>query len=62
MAWRIVLIVLVSLFVTASVMPIVLMNVPAARDESIGMALVIAITAVTFLVIWGIWWKFGSRT
>ena len=33
MAWRILLIVLVSLFVTASVMPFVLMNVPLARDE-----------------------------
>ena len=61
MAWRIVLIALVSLFVTASVMPIVLMNVPAARDESVGMALVLGITGVTFLGIFGIWWKFGKR-
>jgi hypothetical protein len=61
MAWRIVLIALVSLFVTASVMPILLMNVPAARDESVGMALVLGITGVTFLGIFGIWWKFGQR-
>ena len=61
MAWRILLIVLVSLFVTASVMPFLLMNVPLARDESVGMALVFGITAVTFLLIFGTWWKFGKR-
>ena len=61
MAWRILLIVLVSLVVTASVMPIVLMNVPAVRDESVGLAAVVGITAVVFLTIFGIWWKFGTR-
>jgi predicted membrane channel-forming protein YqfA (hemolysin III family) len=59
--WRIVLIVLVTLLVTATLMPMVLVGVPAARDETVGMSIMGAMAIAVFAVIWFVWAKFGAR-
>ncbi|HEX7778953.1 MAG TPA: hypothetical protein VF424_06940 [Vicinamibacterales bacterium] len=59
--WRVLLMVLISLFVTATVMPIVLFNVPAVQDDRVGMLTMAGILVVTFAVIWFVWSKFGGR-
>jgi hypothetical protein len=55
------LMVIVSLFVTATVMPIVLFNVPVVQNDRVGMLIVATIAVVTFAVIWIVWSKFGGR-
>ena len=59
--WRVLLMVLISLFVTATMMPIVLFNVPAAQNDRVGMLTMASIAVVTFAVIWIVWSKFGGR-
>jgi hypothetical protein len=59
--WRVLLIVLISLVVTATLMPIVLFNVPAVQDDRVGMLTMAGIVVVTFAVIWIVWAKFGGR-
>jgi hypothetical protein len=59
--WRIVLIVLITFLVTATVMPMVLVGVPAARDETVGMSIMAGIAVVVFAAIWFVWLKFGTR-
>ena len=59
--WRVLLMVLISLLVTATVMPIVLFNVPAIQDDRIGLLTMAAIVVVTFAVIWIVWSKFGGH-
>ncbi len=58
---NVVLMVIASLLVTATVMPLVLVNVPAARNDKIGMALMGGMVIATFGVIWAIWSRFGGR-
>jgi hypothetical protein len=59
--WRVLLMVLISLFVTATVMPIVLFNVPAVQHDRVGMLTMAGIVVITFAVIWIVWSKFGGR-
>jgi hypothetical protein len=59
--WRIVLIVLITFLVTATVMPMVLVGVPAARDETVGMSIMAGIAVTVFAAIWFAWLKFGAR-
>lgn len=59
--WRVLLMVLISLFVTATMMPIVLFNVPAVQDDRVGMLTMAGIAIFTFGVIWIVWSKFGTR-
>jgi hypothetical protein len=44
-----------ALVVTASVMPIVLVNSPAAREGPIGMAIAGTILIGSFAVLWLVW-------
>ena len=44
-----------SFVITASVMPIVLVNSPAAREGPIGMTIAAVILMATFAVLWLIW-------
>ena len=59
--WRVLLMVLISLFVTATVMPIVLFNIPGVQDDRVGMLTMAGIVVITFAVIWVVWSKFGGR-
>lgn len=59
--WRVLLMILISLFVTATVMPIVLFNVPAVQNDRVGMLTMAGIVVITFTVIWIVWSKFGGR-
>ncbi|HYN08586.1 MAG TPA: hypothetical protein VES67_14485 [Vicinamibacterales bacterium] len=59
--WRIVLIVLITFLVTATMMPMVLVGVPAARDETVGVSIMGGIMIVVFAGIWFVWAKFGAR-
>lgn len=53
--------VLISLFVTATIMPIVLFNVPAVQNDRVGMLTMAGIAIVTFATIWLVWSRFGER-
>lgn len=46
---------LISAFVTASVIPALLAALPAARDQRVGLSLVAALMAVSFAVISFVW-------
>lgn len=46
---------LISVFVTATVMPVVLVNVPAAQNDKVGRGIMAAILAVTFLLVALVW-------
>lgn len=47
----------ISSFVTATVMPAVLVGVPAARDQRVGLGFIAGILALTFFLITLIWPK-----
>jgi predicted membrane channel-forming protein YqfA (hemolysin III family) len=59
--WKVLLMVLISLFVTATIMPIVLFNVPAVQNDRVGMLTMAGIAIVTFATIWLVWSRFGER-
>jgi len=59
--WRVVLQVLVSLVITASVVPAILVSVPAARDEAVGPGLMAGVLGVTLLVVWLVWPRLRAR-
>ena len=46
---------LISVFVTASVMPVVLVTFPAAQQDKVGLSIMAAILAVTFLLVALVW-------
>jgi hypothetical protein len=46
---------LLSLIITASIMPVVLVNAPAAREGPIGITIASVILVATFAVLWLIW-------
>lgn len=46
---------ILAVIVTASVMPIVLVKAPAAREGPMGMSIAAAILVTTFAVLWLIW-------
>jgi uncharacterized membrane protein YqjE len=45
----------ISLIITASVMPIILANTPAAREQPVGVTIACVILIATFAVIWLFW-------
>ena len=58
--WRTVMVVfvqlVVSMFVTASVMPLVLVTTPAAQaDARVGMGLMVAVLVVSFTLVALVW-------
>ena len=59
--WKVVLMLLITFLATATIMPFVLFTVPAAQDETVGVALVCAIALVVFAVLWVVWSRFGGR-
>ena len=58
---KIVLMVLITFLATATIMPFLLVTVPAAQDETIGVTLVCGIAIVVFAVLWAVWSRFGGR-
>jgi hypothetical protein len=50
-AGRVALMVLITFFVTATVMPVVLVTVPAAQNDRIGVAFVCGVAVVVFAVL-----------
>jgi hypothetical protein len=48
---------LISVFVTASVMPVILVTFPAAQHDKVGLSIMAAILAVTFLLVALVWPK-----
>ena len=58
---KIVLMVLITFLATATIMPFLLVTVPAAQDETIGVTLVCGIAIVVFATLWGVWSRFGRR-
>ena len=44
-----------SLVITASLMPVVLASAPAAREQPVGLTIASAILVVTFALLWLIW-------
>jgi hypothetical protein len=46
---------ILAVIVTASVMPIVLVQAPAAREGPMGMSIAVAILVATFAVLWLVW-------
>ena len=48
---------LISVIVTASVMPVVLVTFPPAQNDRVGLAIMAAILAVTFLLTALVWPK-----
>jgi hypothetical protein len=59
--WKVLLMVLITFLVTATIMPIVLFNVPAVQNDRVGMLTMAGIAIVTFATIWVVWVKFGER-
>ena len=51
-----------SFVITASIMPIVLANAPAAREQPVGLSIAAAIMVVTFAVLWLVWPRRKSET
>jgi hypothetical protein len=51
-----------SFIITASIMPIVLVNAPAAREQPVGLTIASVILVVTFAVLWLIWPRRKSET
>ena len=51
-----------SLIVTASVMPVVLVNAPAAREGPIGITIASVILVTTFALLWLVWPRRKSDT
>lgn len=51
-----------SLIITASIMPIVLANAPAAREQPVGLTIASAILVVTFALLWLVWPRRKSET
>ena len=49
---KVVLMVVITFVVTATVMPFVLVTVPVAQDDQVGLALVCGIALVVFAVLW----------
>lgn len=54
-AVRVVLQLVISFVITATVMPAILVAVPAARESTNGIGLVAGILAVSFLLVWRVW-------
>jgi len=46
---------LVSLFVTASLMPIVLVTLPAARERRVGIGIMLGMLAIAFAIVSLVW-------
>ena len=46
---------LVSLFVTASLMPIVLVTMPAARESRVGVGIMLGMLAIAFALVSLVW-------
>jgi hypothetical protein len=44
-----------SLVVTASVMPVIFVTMPAAADQKVGLAMMTGVLVVTFVVIAMVW-------
>lgn len=53
--------VLISLFITASAMPVLLVTMPAAQNDRIGLALMASLFAVSFVVVALVWPKSWGR-
>jgi hypothetical protein len=51
-----------SLIITASVMPIILVKAPAAREQPVGLTIASVILVATFAVLWLIWPRRKSET
>jgi hypothetical protein len=58
---KVVLMVVITFFVTATAMPFVLVTVPAAQDDKVGLAMVCGIALVVFAVLWLAFTKIGRR-
>jgi hypothetical protein len=58
---KVVLMVLITFLATATIMPFVLVNVPAAQDETIGVTVVCGIAILVFATLWVVWSRFGGR-
>jgi hypothetical protein len=46
---------LVALFLTASLMPLVLVSVPAAQNDRVGLGIMIGLLAVAFTIVSLMW-------
>jgi glycerol uptake facilitator-like aquaporin len=53
---------LVSLVLTASLMPVILVTVPAARDQRIGIGLMVAVLIASFVAVSFVWPARDRRT
>ena len=51
-----------SFIITASVMPVILANAPAAREQPVGLTIAATILVVTFAVLWLIWPRRKAQT
>lgn len=49
--------ILISLFLTASLMPVVLVSLPAAQEEGVGMGIMGVMVVVAFIVVALVWPK-----
>jgi hypothetical protein len=58
---KVVLMVLITFLATATIMPFVLVTVPAAQDETIGVTVVCGIAILVFATLWIVWSRFGGR-
>ena len=47
--------ILVSLFVTASLMPLVFVTVPAAHDGRVGLGIMLVMLAIAFAIVSLVW-------
>ena len=58
---KVVLMVLITFLATATIMPFLLVTVPAAQNETIGVTLVCGIAILVFATLWVVWSRFGGR-
>lgn len=53
---------ILAVVVTASVMPIVLVKAPAAREGPMGMSIAVVILITTFVLLWLVWPRRKTET